>query len=59
MRCQILFLSHGLLPTLIGAHDHSAHGQREFSAKRLNDLSAKWGIDASFPDADHYYAINK
>jgi hypothetical protein len=25
-------------------HSHGVHGQ-DFSAKRLNDLSAKWGID--------------
>jgi hypothetical protein len=40
MNMKLYLLS--LLSTVY-AHDH--HHQQEFSANRLNELSAKWGID--------------
>jgi hypothetical protein len=46
MRLLVSALSFGLSLQIIVAHAHS-HEQREFSAKRLNDLAAKWGIDVS------------
>jgi hypothetical protein len=47
MRLFALILPFTLSLELIAAHDYHAHEQREFSAKRLNDLAAKWGIDVS------------
>jgi hypothetical protein len=40
---SVLTLLCSLLRIAAGNHDHE-HAQ-DFSAKRLNDLSAKWGID--------------
>ena len=45
------------LSQLSAGHNHEHDHQQEFSAKRLIDLSAKWGIDVSLvTDSDPIYA---